>query len=332
MKNFYLSFCLLFSILIAAQTGSHLNLDGSNDLVLISGTSSPITTSYSKEAWINCSSFGSARDFISGNATGQNAFWVSNGFLTAGHNGASGGNWSYVIDTLVLQLNVWYHVAVTYDAATTTMKLYKNGLLISTNTSVPVASNTATSKLYIGCYNGNNSFFMGNIDEVRIWNRILTPTEIFDNKDCEFTTPQTGVIAYYKFNQGVNNSNNSSITTLLDSGVNTINGTLTNFALTGLTSNWASGSPVNCLLNVTENSLVSSIKIYPNPVKNNAILNLENYNDATLEIFDFNGRLIYTKKQETSLNEISMENFASGIYIFKIKTLKGVFVRKVVRV
>ncbi|WP_395044219.1 LamG-like jellyroll fold domain-containing protein [Flavobacterium sp.] len=331
MKNFYLSFCLILSIIVSAQSGSHLNFDGSNDLVLISGTSSPITTSYSKEAWISCSSFGVARDFISGNATGQNAFWVANGFLTAGHNGASGGNWSYVIDSVPLLLNVWYHVAVTYDATTTTMKLYKNGILIATNTNVPVASNTATSKLYIGCYSGNNSFFMGNIDEVRIWNRILTPTEIFDNKNCEFTTPQTGMIAYYKFNQGINNANNAGVTTLLDSSTNVINATLTNFALVGLTSNWASGSPVNCLLNLSENNFNSTIKIYPNPVNNTVTINLENYSNSSLEILDFNSRLIHSSKLQLSENEISMDDFSAGIYFFKIKTDKGVFLNKVIK-
>ncbi|MEK7199301.1 MAG: thrombospondin type 3 repeat-containing protein, partial [Bacteroidota bacterium] len=83
------------------------------------------------------------------------------------------------------------------------------------------------------------------IDEVRIWNRALCQDEIVNNKNCEPNAVlQTGLQEYYRFNQGNVNSNNAGVTTLTDaSGNSGRDGTLNNFGLTGLTSNWvASGS------------------------------------------------------------------------------------------
>ncbi|MBK9337263.1 MAG: hypothetical protein IPM98_12075 [Lewinellaceae bacterium] len=48
----------------------------------------------------------------------------------------------------------------------------------------------------------------------------------------------TDPVAYYKFNQGFANANNAGITTLDDATTNNNDGTLTNFGLTGLSSNW----------------------------------------------------------------------------------------------
>ena len=71
-------------------------------------------------------------NIISGDNTGNShAFWRTVGRargLGAGH----GGQWCDVQDTVNLELNVWYHAAVTYDAVTDTLTLYKNGVLIDT--------------------------------------------------------------------------------------------------------------------------------------------------------------------------------------------------------
>ena len=40
--------------------------------------------------------------------------------------------------------------------------------------------------------------------------------QISSNKDAELTLPQQGLVAYYKFNQGTANGDNTSETTLED--------------------------------------------------------------------------------------------------------------------
>ena len=55
-------------------------------------------------------------------------------------------------------------------------------------------------------------------------------------------TGQYGLVALYHFDQGTVGADNSGITTLIDASGNANNGTLNNFALTGATSNWATGT------------------------------------------------------------------------------------------
>ena len=185
------------------------------------------------------SSLSSSNNFISGGGDGEHAFWAPasyNNKLSSGHNGV----WNIVQDPTPLAINTWYHVAVTYDAATTTMKLYKNGVLVSTNNTVPPFSNGNMVRL--GAFDNASNLLQGNIDEVRIWNVARTAEQINSSKNCELAGSESGLVTYYKFNQGFDASNNTTITTAV--ATTGANATLTNFALTGATSNWLAGSPV----------------------------------------------------------------------------------------
>ncbi|MBK7319521.1 LamG-like jellyroll fold domain-containing protein [Candidatus Villigracilis affinis] len=69
----------------------------------------------------------------------------------------------------------WMHVAATYDGAT--IKLYINGVLES---SLPASFTVAANNLplTIGAQSNNSRYFMGGMDEVRVYNRSLTVDEI----------------------------------------------------------------------------------------------------------------------------------------------------------
>ena len=72
--------------------------------------------------------------------------------------------------------NQWYHVAMTYDS-NLNVKVYLNGILVSTGTSVnPLGF---YGQVHIGHYlNWGNHYFQGRIDEVLVWNRPLSPEEV----------------------------------------------------------------------------------------------------------------------------------------------------------
>lgn len=109
-----------------AQSGAALDFDGINDYVQV-GNIMPST--YTKEAWFFVSNLGLNNNLISGGSDGQHALYppaVYGNRLSAGHNGI----WDEVQDQDPIEANTWCHVALTYDVATTTMKLYKNGQLI----------------------------------------------------------------------------------------------------------------------------------------------------------------------------------------------------------
>jgi hypothetical protein len=227
MKKTILSIACLFGSLFSnAQDGATIRLDGTNDYIDI-GTVITQTNSYTKEAWIYAYASGS-NNIISSDSS---PFWLSGSQLSVAHGWGSG---FILSDPNSFDLNVWTHVAVTYDAASNTLILYKNGIAVATSTSAPayVAEN-----IQIGAY-GTGNCFWGMIDEVRIWDVARTQCEINTYMNCEIPGAMTGLVANYHFNQGTAAANNSGITTLSDDSGNSNIGTLENFSLFGTSSNW----------------------------------------------------------------------------------------------
>jgi hypothetical protein len=233
MKKILLSLALILgSLLTNAQTGSSLNFDGGNDFVNLSSVITT-TASYTKEAWIYANASGS-NNILSSNSS---PFWLAGNKLSASHNWGGG---FILSDPSNFPLNVWTHVAVTYNTVNNTMILYKNGLPVATSTTTPLY---VVENIQIGAYNSSNNF-QGNIDEVRLWNVARTQCEINTFKDCEIPTGAAGLMGNYHFNQGIASGANAFITTLTDASGNTNTGTLNNFALTGTTSNWIGSTAV----------------------------------------------------------------------------------------
>lgn len=93
----------------------------------------------------------------------------------------------------------WHHVVMTYNATAKTMKLYQDGALVSTNSLGAATPVFSTRPLGIGCsdnYAGNG--FAGSIDEVYVWNRELTASEIDSSAHLYRPANSTALKAYYK--------------------------------------------------------------------------------------------------------------------------------------
>ena len=78
-----------------------------------------------------------------------------------------------------VNLKEWYHFAYTADAEKNEMKLYMNGKLVQTGKAGTEAMNL--NDMRIGDEYTNPRFFTGILDEVRIYNRILSEDEIQQN-------------------------------------------------------------------------------------------------------------------------------------------------------
>lgn len=237
-KNLYFLVILISSFLCSAvtfgQAGKVLDFDGADDRVNLPFV---ISGNYTKEAWINSNNLGNFNNIISGDVT---ALYINDSILSAGH----AFPYTEVQDTVKLLQNTWYHVAVTYNAATQEMRLYRNGIFV--DSALGVVSYTETN-LYLGAFAGSGgaSAFSGQMDEVRIWNYVRTDAEIAGSANCSISGNEPGLLAYYNFDQGTAGGSNPTETTLLDRRNRCVgnDGTLINFALTGATSNWQQPGP-----------------------------------------------------------------------------------------
>ncbi|MBA4240879.1 MAG: hypothetical protein C0448_09130, partial [Sphingobacteriaceae bacterium] len=218
-------------------------------------------TKVSLEAWVRPTSFfgtgciignystGSANlQFLLRRGNGFYEFWVGNG-----------SSWYQTTSAATPTLNVWQHVAATWNG--TVASIYVNGVLSGTTTPA-ISTLGSAGNVWIGGNAGGENF-TGNIDEVRVWDVVRTQCEINTYKDCEIPTTATGLLANYHFNQGIDAGTNTSVTTLTDAAA-TNTGTLTNFALSGATSNWVapggvtSGSVTPANLAITVGATVTN--------------------------------------------------------------------------
>ncbi len=102
-----------------------------------------------------------------------------------------------VCDTTPLAINVWTHLALTYDGSN--LKLYKNGVLIQTTGATGIMAPT-TGSLQIGA-SRFGEYWDGRIDEVRVYNYaipISAGSNTVPGAACVFGDPlntaQQGVI------------------------------------------------------------------------------------------------------------------------------------------
>ncbi|MEK0412630.1 MAG: hypothetical protein RL070_118 [Bacteroidota bacterium] len=215
-----------------------LQFDGVDDFVQI-GAQLPLTANgdFTIEAWVKPTVIDNLYHGFFGLQANPRApsMWVGpNGSL---HTDSYGGTTRFdmLIDNF-FTLNKWTHVA--WVKSGTTYTVYKNGVQVATRTA-PANVELPVGNFWIGKV---DNFFVGTLDEVRIWNTAKTAQEITANLGLDLNGNETGLAAYYNFNQGTAGGTNTSITTLnnLTSGAN-LNGTLTNMARTGTASNFVTG-------------------------------------------------------------------------------------------
>ena len=166
--------------------GKALQFNGSSALVTIPDAASlHLTTGMTLEAWVNPSTVnGNWRDVIyKGNdnyyleATSSNASKPDAGLI-------AGGSYADAYGSAALTANTWSYLAETYDG--TTLRLYVNGTQVASTAHTGTIS-TSTNPLQIGGDSIYGQNFAGMIDEVRIYNTALTPTQI----QTDQTTPIT---------------------------------------------------------------------------------------------------------------------------------------------
>ncbi|MEW6061492.1 MAG: LamG-like jellyroll fold domain-containing protein, partial [Bacteroidota bacterium] len=196
-----------------------LSFDGVDDYANLPVTTSP--TAYTVEMWVKPSVTTNANIFVRTDATGPNSAYshqlrIENGkFAHYLYDGAS-----YTLSSATtISANTWYHVAI---VATNngSMKLYLNGTDEVTGVTIGTLW-TGGDRYYVGSVGAGMSAFQGLIDEIRIWNFARTIEEVAADKDVELNGNESGLIHYWKNNEG-------SGTSIDDATANNLAGTLVN--------------------------------------------------------------------------------------------------------
>jgi|GEM_PF-3686383 len=222
---------LLFTTNYIHSQGNCLNFDGVDDYVQID---SPLSgdSDFTVEAW-----FIDERTNNNGHSRiiGWNGFELEiaapNGILRFYDSG------TWLSTDINIRDDQWHHVALTREG--TAWKFYLDGTLLLDL----VRNRTLNFNSYfrIGSrYAAVAELWQGSIDEVRVWNSALSEAQILNNKNNELNGDETHLVGYWNFNQGIASGDNTGLSILDDSHLNSNDGILNSFLLMGNTSNWVS--------------------------------------------------------------------------------------------
>lgn len=252
MRNLYLA-VLIFcsSSFLFGQTGNQVNFDGTDYVVLDNVIGDLVgEPNFTIEFWIK----GDLNDNLAGpsyifsinpyNGGADNKIGIFMGDGINPQNGAitfydASTSPYYLVSTVIAGDDSCHHIA--YVKTGSTVEGFIDGVSFGTQTvGYTILSNDRMSLGHEWDAGTPSNFYNGNIDELRIWDVARTQSQIQTYMHTSLTGSESGLVAYYNFDQGIAAGNNTGLTTLNDLTTNNNDGTLNNFTLNGSTSNWVS--------------------------------------------------------------------------------------------
>lgn len=295
------------------------------------------------ECWVRVNAFKTSTPYISA-VMGEEVTGSSTALLRFGDANIAANKLQFVLQFASTQVkltsntsfatNTWYHVAATYDGAA--MRIYVNGVL---DASVArTGSFTANTPFFLGYSFNNTRILNGNLENVRVWNRSLSATEIQSYRCTDVAANATGLQAFWK----MNNTSNS----IADFSVNNRTAAVQSYSAT---ATWSTNVPACIAVNPSgdivnrkmigtpEKQLEEDVLIYPNPLEGNVLnIRMSSSSDTNGEIYlyDVNGRLVEVKntflnRGENNVQVDLSQRLTSGqVYIVKIVEHTNTYLRK----
>lgn len=317
---------ILFALLFFCQglfgQNDALHFDGDNDFI----TLNPIANinplgDFSVEMWcISEASGGNGtcnldfRRLFSFGAVGPNRFEVGEcmGTLSVFLSGSG-----TIQSPINVRDNQWHCVSAVRTTGLITV--YFDGVPVPNLTGLN-GSGLAAAFFRLGHWPGGTltpgQDWLGKIDEVKIWNNAQSPA---DCSNCASRCDEPNLVAYWRFDEGTPNGNNTSLTSVSDCTSNGNDGDFyldpllipADFALTGTTSNFVPSTAPILYPDYTHSSVFIS-----DPLQTVGLTSICSGDPIHFSIFDGEGNLAQAATGTTVMWEYSDDCFnTSGISI-----------------
>jgi Concanavalin A-like lectin/glucanases superfamily/SprB repeat/Secretion system C-terminal sorting domain len=175
-------------------------------------------TGFTVESWVRINQFATwsrVFDFGVGTLNNNILFATSQGNDNKPSFALYGGTTSsnVISSSTALTLNNWNHLAVTYNKADSSVKIYLNGVQTGAGkvNKVPILVNRPQSYIGASAWNDRSE---SSFDEFRVWNTVLSATTINANKGLQFTNAHpnaANLLARYTFENNVNDVSPSAL-------------------------------------------------------------------------------------------------------------------------
>jgi len=187
-----------------------IQLDGTKGLMLYMAESPHSTgDDYMIEFWMRTSQNAAKAQLIQ---AGKVGLWLENGLLKL-----TSDDSSFDAGSALLNDNTWHHVALNV-LRIGSAAVYVDGNRVMTTSAQNIAS-IVTDNIIVGAtrtYNNGSysfsNFYVGQIDEVRVWNATLDASQISTKRKLRLTGTEEGLVAYYPFEAKGLDSGNQIIT------------------------------------------------------------------------------------------------------------------------
>ena len=114
-------------------------------------------------------------------------------------------NGSDVFDGLSsIIFNEWNHIAIVRDG--NNILFYRNGAELGSWSGWGSVNINATANLFFGSAGGSTRFYKGQLDDIRMWNKALSESEIQGSMTDSLTGSETDLAAYWPMNEGSGNT------------------------------------------------------------------------------------------------------------------------------
>ncbi|UVS81642.1 LamG-like jellyroll fold domain-containing protein [Actinokineospora sp. UTMC 2448] len=163
---------------VAGRTGGALSFDGVDDMVTVADTPAlRATTALTVSAWVRPTGGADWRTVVMKERAGglSYALYSDNAAGRPAGYGRVGAVDVAVTGPSALPTATWTHLAMTYDGSA--LRLYVDGVLVSTEI-IGGSLATSTGALRLGGNAVWGEYFVGAMDDVRVYNRTLTAAEI----------------------------------------------------------------------------------------------------------------------------------------------------------
>ena len=157
--------------------GGSLLFDGTNDLVKVpdSDALDLVGDKLTLSCWVKRSAAASGNLVKKANASNGYRLWITaTGALQ--FEVLIGGTTKSVTSTTTIPLNTWKHVAARYDGSE--LRVFIGGTIEAASTAATGSLVATTEALWLGYYDGTSHHLNGYLDDVSIYARALSDTEI----------------------------------------------------------------------------------------------------------------------------------------------------------
>lgn len=200
-------------MLIGPDLAKSLDLDGVDDYATANGTALDITGTITIEMVFKFKTlFGASKFLIAKmNSTGDSVWGVyASGGATNNCVKFAISTGNAVISPEVFEIGRWYHIAATWDG--TTLKLYKDGILIASEANVGPIDDNVGGELIFGATASSgilSDFSDITIGEVRVWNTARTSIQIYGSYNTSISS-QSGLAGLWTMSTIADSSGNGN--------------------------------------------------------------------------------------------------------------------------